>query len=109
MLSSIENTFTAFNAWLIGHFPYCKTELRNLGVNRDLPGIKLEGLQCGIIQEAQNALFRVYNKGNYLRFEHHYSGSVSLKDVFEIEFKLLKETVEAQNKNRPVPNLGKKR
>lgn len=92
----------SFNTWLIGYFKGCKIEVRNIGINRDLPNIKLEGIQCVTIQEFNNVLYRVYNKGNFLRIEHHYSGHVNLMDILMIEMEFFKLLLEAQNKNRPI-------
>jgi len=96
----------SFDSWLIGLLDGRDVEVRNIGINRDLPSIKLEGIQCVTIQEFDNVLYRAYNKGNSLRIEHHYSGSVNLTDVLEIEHQYLSLLLERQNRNRPVPNLS---
>lgn len=97
--------FISFNSWLIGYFPDSKIELKNVGINRDLFRIRLEGLKGATVQEANNILFRAYNKNDSLRLEHHCSGSVPLKDVLEMEFKFRKEILEIQNRSKPIPNL----
>ena len=112
-IGSTDNALTpleviSFNSWLVGYFDGCKIEVRNIGVNRDLPNIKLEGIQCFTIQEFDNVLYRVYNKGNSLRIEHHYSGAVNLLDVLKIEREFYSLLLESQNRNRPVPNLSRK-
>jgi predicted transcriptional regulator len=112
-IGSTDNPLTpmeaiSFNSWLIGYFDGCEIEVRNIGINRDLPGIKLEGIQCVTIREFDNVLYRSYNKGNSLRIEHHYSGSVNLTDVLKIEFEFYKLFLKSQNKSRPVPNLSRK-
>lgn len=113
-IGSTDNPLTpleiiSFNSWLIGYFDGCKIEVRNIGVSRDLPNIKLEGIQCVTIQEFDNVLYRAYNKGNSLRIEHHYSGPVNLIDVLKIEFEFCRLLLESQNKNRPVPNLSNRK
>lgn len=112
-IGSTDNPLTpleviSFNSWLMGYFDGCKIEVRNIGVNRDLPNIKLEGIQCFTIQEFDNVLYRVYNKGNSLRIEHHCSGAVNLLDVLKIEREFYSLLLESQNRNRPVPNLSRK-
>lgn len=97
--------FISFNSWLIGYFPSSKIELRNVGINKDLLRIRLEGLKGATMYQANNVLFRAYNKNDSLRLEHHCSGSVSLKDVLEIGFKFDKEILEIQNRSKPIPNL----
>lgn len=111
-IGSTDNPLTpleiiSFNSWLIGYFDGCKIEVRNIGINRDLPNIKLEGIQCVTIQEFDNVLYRAYNKGNSLRIEHHYSGAVNLIDVLKIELEFCRLFLESQNKDRPVPNLSR--
>jgi len=57
ILSPVEAI--SFNSWLMRYFGGCEIEVRNLGINRDLPRIKLEGIQSVTIQEFDNVLIRV--------------------------------------------------
>ncbi|MGD2249582.1 MAG: hypothetical protein PVF58_14340 [Candidatus Methanofastidiosia archaeon] len=71
----------------------------NMGINRDIP-VRLEGGSIRV-EEFNNALFRIYQKGpNRVRVEHHVNGSISVDTLLEIEHKFFKETLE--NKTQKV-------
>lgn len=108
-IDSTDNPLTPleqviFNAWLIGRFPESEIYLTNIGINRDLP-IKLEGLECYEIREFQNLIFRIYEKNEKTRYEHHWSGCVPLEHILKIESEFFKYLLETQNKQKPIPKV----
>ncbi len=63
------------SAWLQGKFelPPSAWMLIQAGINYDFPGLKLDGIKSITLEQFENALIRLYDKGDRVRYELHLS------------------------------------
>jgi len=86
------------SAWLQGKFNLDPSQfkLTQIGLNYDFPGLKLDGMQSLTLKQFSNALIRIYQHGNGVRYEIHKSDKREDAITMEQAISILKYGIEGK-------------